>query len=107
LYFWIKGKQADAYGRGLVFLESVVEMVKHKVGWVLGVGKNAAEVGGDEMGAGDERAPCLKKHLNLMRDFTDSRERISAITSFGRLSEIVFLIPMPIEEPVSSITIYN
>jgi hypothetical protein len=45
--------------RGSVFLELVVEMVEHKVGWVLGIGKSAAEVGGDEMGAGDERAPCL------------------------------------------------
>jgi hypothetical protein len=27
---------------------------------ILGVGKSAAEVGGDEMGAGDERAPCLE-----------------------------------------------
>jgi hypothetical protein len=53
----------DADGRGSVFLEWVVEMVEHKVGWVLGVGKSAAEVGGDEMGAGDERAPCLKNAL--------------------------------------------
>jgi hypothetical protein len=49
----------DADGRGSVFLEWVVGMVEHKVGWVLGDGKSAAEVGGDEMWAGDERAPCL------------------------------------------------
>jgi hypothetical protein len=50
----------DAYGRGSVFLEWVVEMVENKVGWVFGVGKSTAEVGGDEMGAGDGRAPCLR-----------------------------------------------
>jgi len=49
----------DAYGSGSVFLEWVVEMVENKVGWVFLVGKSPAEVGGDEMGARNERAPCL------------------------------------------------
>lgn len=49
----------DAYGSGSVFLEWVVEMVENKVGWVFGVGKSPSEVGGDEMGTGDKRAPCL------------------------------------------------
>jgi len=35
----------------------------------------------------------LETHLNLMTDFTGSRERISTITSFGRLFDIVLLFP--------------
>jgi len=35
----------------------------------------------------------FETHLNLMTDFAGSRERISAITSFGRLSDIVLLFP--------------
>ncbi len=29
------------------------------MGWVLGIGKSAIEVGGDEVGAYNQRAPCL------------------------------------------------
>ena len=32
---------------------------------------------------------AFETHLNLMSDFTGSRERMSVITSFGRLSDIV------------------
>jgi len=35
----------------------------------------------------------LETHLNLITDFTGSRDRISAITSFGRLFDIVLLSP--------------
>jgi hypothetical protein len=35
----------------------------------------------------------LKTHLNLITDFTGSRDRISVITSFGRLFDIVLLFP--------------
>jgi hypothetical protein len=35
----------------------------------------------------------LETHLNLITDFTGSRDRISAITSFGRLFDIVLLFP--------------
>jgi hypothetical protein len=34
----------------------------------------------------------LETHLNLMTDFTGSRERISATTSFGRVSDIVLFL---------------
>jgi hypothetical protein len=33
---------------------------------------------------------AFETHLNLMSDFTDSRERMLAITSFGRQSDIVW-----------------
>jgi hypothetical protein len=35
----------------------------------------------------------LETHLNLITDFTGNRDRISAITSFGRLFDIVLLSP--------------
>ncbi len=37
-----------------------VVMAEEKAGLVLGVGKRAIEVGGDEVGAGDKRAPFLR-----------------------------------------------
>jgi hypothetical protein len=57
----------------------VVEMLEEKVGWVLGIGKRATEVGGDELRAGDERAPCLgnapesdeRLHRQSSEDFDD------------------------------------
>jgi hypothetical protein len=45
----------------------------------------------------------LETHLNLITDFTGSRDRISAITSFGRLFDIVLLFP-GIEEKVKKKT---
>ena len=36
----------------------VVVVTKEKVRWVVGVGKNKIKMGSDEVGAGDERAPC-------------------------------------------------
>jgi hypothetical protein len=35
----------------------------------------------------------LETHLNLITDFTGTLDRISAITSFGRLFDIVLLFP--------------
>jgi hypothetical protein len=83
-YFLVERKLAGAYARGAierqVFVGMVgrewiigimqskalrlkigVEIVEEKVGWVLGVGfgKSAIEVGGDEVGAYNQRAPCL------------------------------------------------
>jgi hypothetical protein len=37
----------------------VAQMAEEKAGLVLGVGKRAIEVGGDEVGAGDKREPFL------------------------------------------------
>ena len=37
----------------------VAEMAEEKAGWMLGVGKRAIKVGRDEIGGGDQRAPCL------------------------------------------------
>jgi hypothetical protein len=41
------------------FPHLVVVVAQEKVRWVLGVGHSAIEVGGDEVGAGDQRVPCL------------------------------------------------
>jgi hypothetical protein len=35
-----------------------VVVTKEKVRWVLGVGKSKMKMGGDEVGARDERSPC-------------------------------------------------
>jgi hypothetical protein len=40
------------------FRDIFIDMVEEKVGWV-GIGKSTIEVGGNEVRAGDERAPCL------------------------------------------------
>ncbi|GLT65298.1 hypothetical protein SLA2020_377370 [Shorea laevis] len=72
-----------------VFLESVVGMMEENVGWGFGIEKSAIEVGGNEVRAGDERAPCLGNTPKSDERF--HRQRISMINSFGRLSNIVFL----------------
>jgi hypothetical protein len=54
-------------------------MAEEKVGWVLGVGKRAIKVGGDEVGLEIREHHAFETHLNLMSDFTGSRERMSMI----------------------------
>jgi hypothetical protein len=82
----------DADGRGSVFLETVVEMVEDKVGWVYwGLERVRLRWVAMKWGLEMREHHVLKTHLNLMTDFTGSRERISAITSFGRLFDIVLL----------------
>ncbi len=56
-YFLIEIQHEGVYGVFIVGF--VVVMAEEKAFWVLGVGKRAIKVGGDELGAGDKRAPFL------------------------------------------------
>jgi hypothetical protein len=74
---WIIGRMQSK----ALLLEIGVEIVEEMVGWVVGVGfgKSATEVGGDELGACNHRAPCLgnapesdeRLHGQSREDFDD------------------------------------
>ncbi|GLT67784.1 hypothetical protein SLA2020_400680 [Shorea laevis] len=85
--FLIEIQQEGVYG--VEICGFVVGMADEKVGRVWGVGKRAIKVGGDEVGLEIREHHAFETHLNLISDFTGSRERMSMTTSFGSQSDMV------------------